>query len=67
MRLAAAYRVFTRPLCTKFRVYTRTGDAGASSLFNGQRKAKNHLVFSALGDSDEVTAPALHLSLCPHP
>eukprot|EP00940_MAST-03C_sp_MAST-3C-sp2_P002599 g2599.t1 len=35
-------------------VYTKTGDGGISSLFNGDRVPKSSLVFDALGDVDEL-------------
>lgn len=43
-------------MSSKLRVYTRTGDAGTTSLFNGERKGKDELFFAALGDVDELNA-----------
>jgi cob(I)alamin adenosyltransferase len=40
----------------RFKIYTKTGDEGESSLYNGQRKPKSDGVFAALGDIDEVNA-----------
>lgn len=37
-------------------MYTKTGDAGTSSLYNMQREPKDHEYFNALGDTDELNA-----------
>ena len=36
------------------KLYTKTGDHGTSSLYNGSRKCKNNIIFSVLGDLDEL-------------
>lgn len=44
----------------KVKVYTRTGDKGTSSLYNGSRQSKDHHIFKALGMTDSLNA---HLGL----
>jgi hypothetical protein len=36
------------------KIYTKTGDAGTSSLYNGTRLPKNSPIFKLLGDIDEL-------------
>jgi len=37
------------------KVYTRTGDVGTSSLYDGKRIAKNTIIFDLLGELDELS------------
>lgn len=47
-------------------IYTRTGDAGATSLFSGERVAKSHPLIVAIGAVDEGNSSiGLALSLLP--
>ncbi|CAL4139016.1 unnamed protein product [Meganyctiphanes norvegica] len=41
---------------TSIKIYTRTGDRGDTSLFNGQRTNKNGAFITALGNTDELSS-----------
>lgn len=43
------------------KIYTKTGDAGQTSLFNGKRVPKHHLRVEAYGQVDELNAFTGHL------
>ena len=43
-----------------FKIYTKTGDQGSSSLYTGDRLNKNDAIFDSLGSVDELNA---HLGL----
>ena len=38
------------------KIYTKGGDGGVASLYNGDRCSKSSPVFSALGDVDELNS-----------
>ena len=49
-----------RLMSNRFKIYTKTGDAGTTALYTGDRLAKDNHLFTSLGSIDELNA---HLGL----
>jgi ATP:cob(I)alamin adenosyltransferase len=54
--VSGAAQAKPEPPVRRVRIYTRTGDKGTTSLFNGSRQSKAASFFEALGDTDELNA-----------
>ena len=52
----SSWRVVGRGIVYAMKIYTRTGDEGETSLFDGTRVRKDHARVDAYGDVDELNA-----------
>ena len=43
-------------MSNRFKIYTKTGDAGTTALYTGDRLPKDHHIFTSLGSIDELNA-----------
>ena len=53
-------KLILRKMSSSYKIYTKTGDKGTSSLYTGVRMQKNSEIFESLGSIDELNA---HLGL----
>ena len=49
-------KAFFRLSKFNFKIYTKTGDKGTTSILGGKRLAKDDLIFDLLGDIDEFNS-----------
>ena len=56
LRLLRLFMTDEQAAPQRFKVYTKTGDKGTSSLYTGERRPKDDSIFMALGDTDELNA-----------
>jgi hypothetical protein len=47
-----------------FKIYTKTGDKGTTSILGGKRLAKDDLIFDLLGDIDEFNSQLGLVKIC---
>ena len=40
----------------RFKIYTKIGDTGTTSLYTGEKRKKNDEIFHSLGNTDELNS-----------